>query len=66
MTIAQRMNYKKHLIFPKDSFNLKSINVFALRHLWRIRAHLSSNSGVFYRKKQHSNSKGIKTEKVLA
>jgi hypothetical protein len=66
MTIAQRMNYKNHLIFQKNSFNLKSINVFALRCLLRIRSHLSSKSGVLHRKKQNSNSKGIKTEKVLA
>ena len=66
MTIAQRMNYKNSLISQKYSFSLKSINVLALRHLWRIRAHLSSKSGVLHRKKQHANSKVIKTEKVLA
>lgn len=65
MTIAQRMNYKRAYFFPKRSSVLRSKFVFASLHLWRIRAHLSSNSGVF-RKKQHLNHRRINNEKVLA
>lgn len=64
MTIAQRINYEKSILFLKNLSTLSSRIILISKHLWRIRAHLSSTSGVFRSKRL--NHQKMKDEKVLA
>jgi hypothetical protein len=65
MKNIRRRKHRNYFNYQKYLYYLKHKTLLALHYLWRIRAHLYSNSGVSRRKARYSKSKQTKAKKVL-